>query len=393
MKGVKKESFKVNMPFYEGKYYQELLTRFCSSEFKEMKPKDIRDKVSKCLGGIHFQVGLPTLSDESLNIYRVTDNEPPNGEEHLPKHYSYSPMANASRCNYKGQKVFYGANSPDGAFKEKNVEIGKSYYLSKWKIKPSASKIVYLGFGENVGGFLSEFNEHLYESIRKTFSKLPNEFHKGLLKKNDFLNEIFTINNEYYHISAALCFDFMNNENDCFLLAYPSIAKNKNDINFALSAKFADDKDFLELDSVIKITVTEFSNGGTFFNPKKRALFIDGRLEWSDLSMRLLGINTSCLRVNVMNKWIDVNPDDIQDVVTGKLLRTVVEEWYEKFEGSIEFPENHRFKNDLLDRRKFMCLLHSIIPMDQIEISNFEYADNSIDSIMINLIFEEIWNV
>lgn len=260
---------------------------------------------------MHPLVILQEISKESrdiMSIYRVrVINEGEVIDITNPKAFSYPPKecSTLQRCNFKGEPVFYGSFSPQTALLEskKSIALNKStVYLSKWVIKdcpdPLWCQRMFYGLPENEDYVSGIFSTSLKKETRRIFKNLSEE---QLISIEYYLKryqELFTSEGEdYYHITASIVSDLFKNyhgqelANAPYLIntpifTYPSLAHNKESMNYAITAEFADN--YLVLQQVDKIKVKSFDENGSTSTCTDRAIIKDGTIKWASCEMRLL---------------------------------------------------------------------------------------------------------
>lgn len=267
---------------YPNEYYDSLLNELCSIETKKLPSFDIYKLICKKLNG--FPVFSQVQKSESIIIYRVTDFKPNGIISSERKDYSYNPSGKLGRCNIEGQKVFYGALSVETALAEKQVEKNKEYFISKWEMRKA--DFILLGFtGEEVNEF-SFFSDNINDAISIIYSTLSDSEKLMATKKYKFYNNLFSISGEkYYHLSSALSNSFLSlylqGIQNYFVITYPSIAQNKNGINFAFGSEFADNSEHLELLDVNQIRIISNNDNIIQFKKISEGTYHNNKINWT----------------------------------------------------------------------------------------------------------------
>lgn len=170
--------------------------------------------------------------------------------------------------------MFYSSGDFNTPFIEsqERIHLNKSIvYLSKWKIRSELQsvKVQYFFLGidpdaKNHAGIMATGLQENFENHLKNFNADQKErFIYGQKK----LRELFTSETkDYYHITSALVqavFEELKIKGaDMPIIAYPSVAKSKTSVNFAIAKDFTDK--YLYLEEVYKGVVTEINKDVIF---------------------------------------------------------------------------------------------------------------------------------
>ncbi len=269
-----------NFGLHDNQYYQDLLLELCSEEVKKLSPSEIRKLIFKRFHGIPVY-SMPIISS-NLEIFRVTDFKPDGIVSNLKKDYSYNPSGTQGRCNLEGQKIFYGALSPETAIKEKHPESNQEIFISKWILKNH--ELIFFGFDNTENPSLSVFTDKFKNANEIIFKNVTQEQKEMAINKLNIFNSIFSLRGQdYYHLSSALTNSFFSlypNIRNFFVITYPSITQDKSDINFAFRYEFADDPNFLELQSVFHIQVLSITGSQIKYKYKNVGSFDGEKINW-----------------------------------------------------------------------------------------------------------------
>lgn len=261
---------------------------------------------------IHPAVIMQEINKESrdiTNIYRVRvlkEIEIINDISD-PQEFSYPPKecCQLQRCNFEGEPVFYGAIDANTPLEEakKSIMVGKSIcYLSKWGIKdcpePLWCQRMFYGLPENEDYVAGIFSTALREGIRNILPALSKEQMDGMSYYLKKYQELFTSpGEEYYHITAAIVSDLFKNYHgkelgnapyhiNMPIFTYPSIARNKESMNYAVTTEFADK--YLYLKYVDKIIVKSSEGDRVNYAISERGIVENGKVVWVKCGTKLL---------------------------------------------------------------------------------------------------------
>ena len=163
----------------------------------------------------------------------------------LPSEFSYTPpeRSKAGRCNLSGSPVFYGAESPQIAMGEVNVQEGEIFHMSLWRSGDNFPTYAQYIWDENSKS--ERLQEHYSKRKLKLMELGTTETAKSVLWLLNRLTELFLAKS--HTISAALTREALKDgTNDG--VEYLD-AKSKTYYNFALSPNFANK---LNLDTVFR---------------------------------------------------------------------------------------------------------------------------------------------
>lgn len=223
-----------------------------------------------------------------------------------PKEYSYPSKCSIQRCNFENKPVFYGAADPNTPFFEakKSIVPGKSIlYLSKWGIKkecpdPLWCHRMFYGLPENEENIAGILSVTLSKEIRRILPHVPEGDMNRITYFLKKYQDLFTSEGgEYYHITAAIVRDLFKNFHaqeitnsfsyfNMPIFTYPSLAQNKEALNYAITTDFADN--YLELKYVDRIILKNFLEDGLELTRFERGFLSNEKIVWIRHSTKLL---------------------------------------------------------------------------------------------------------
>jgi len=272
---------------------------------KGLPPNEI-SKISRELFDFPMTFGMLMGKDElkDFSIYRARAvNKGDFIDETDPSHFSYAPSPKKLRCNVKGQQVFYGARDGGTAMyeiKKKIIPNKTIVYVSRWAIKDCpfepSMHMIFHGLPENNDshvGIMASATGRGWTSMIQNMEGEPLDNLNHYLKA---FQEIFTYpGTKYYHLSSAYIheiFENMDGKNSATkgkismpIVAYPSVARNKEAVNFVFKKEFVDN--FFCLQQVDKMIVTSMKDGRIGYKPISKGVLVGEKIEWSNFQIKV----------------------------------------------------------------------------------------------------------
>lgn len=266
-------------PVYSKAYYDEAFEEIKKIPYST-SVNDINNFIRHKLGIIIYQYLEHTgVGIEQFPIYRVrsvSKEEQINETQSSEFHYPPIEYCSLGRCNRQGFQVFYSSGDFNTPFIESQDRINvneSTVYLSKWQIKPELKtiKVYYFFLGidtdlKNHAAIMATGLQENFENHLKNFNNSEKELFIYGQKK---LRELFTSETkEYYHITSALAhavFEELKIKGvNMPIIAYPSVAKSKTSVNFAINKDFVDQ--YLYVKEIYKGIVTEISKNDVLYS-------------------------------------------------------------------------------------------------------------------------------
>ena len=261
-----------------------------------LSPDEIETEIRKRLNMtmlLALSLDQPTI--DRLELYRL--RVPKTGEkinENEISSYSYPPdksmVKSKGRANIENQQVFYASADAHTPFHEVHEEIegGSTVgYLSIWGVRncpaPVFMRTLFLGIPEDQDNYSSIMAKGLYESLQKMLSTLPEPQREDYIYSQKRYAELFTaVSHKFYHISSAIANDtFVNayKQNvNIPILAYPSVAKDKTAVNFAVRKDFVDK--YIYPKEVFKVLIKEISKEKVETTIISKGIVDGDRINW-----------------------------------------------------------------------------------------------------------------
>lgn len=269
--------FQSKYPVYSKEYYDQAF-----EEIKKLPNNTSVDNINSFirnkLGIIIYQYLEHTgIGIEQFPIYRVrsvSKDERLIETESSKFHYPPIEFCTIGRCNREGVQVFYSSGDFNTPFIESQdkININESIvYLSKWQIKPELKSVkvqyFFLGIDTNAKNHAAIMATGLQENFENHLKNFNADEKERFIYGQKKLRELFTSETkDYYHITSALV-DAVFKElkakgADMPIIAYPSVAKSKTSVNFAISKDFVDK--YLYIKEIYKGIVNEIKKDVIF---------------------------------------------------------------------------------------------------------------------------------
>lgn len=265
----------------------------------------IREKLSS---SIFFVQQQDKQVIESLSLHRArVMNKGEVIDENDISNFRYPPrkingkMLAMGRANRTGQQVFYSSIDKHTTIVELQPYINKNesiVYISTWGIKNIKKKInmklLFSGLSVDKDSYAEVFRKSVERGFNKLFQQMPEPHKQNLFYAQKKYQELFTSEGEeYYHISSSIIHDifvrYLEQKADVPIVAYPSVAKKKESINFAIRKDFFDKHMYLK--RVDKIIVKSIEKEEINMTGIGRAVEENGKLKWLKLKVTLAPIN------------------------------------------------------------------------------------------------------
>jgi hypothetical protein len=316
-----KKPMSFNISIQEPKYYDKVFKELSKSKYKNYSHSKLKKIIYKEFEGIPIFVNILREGVPDLTVYRITGYEPTANERDLPKSYSYNPTPPLGRANLKNIPVFYCSLEPTTAISEMKGMNLKNCYISRWRIKFNKTNIAILSLGINQEEETTStiFESWIKEATDNMMAGLKDKKYKHwleykLLKFCDLFTQDGTY---YYYLSSAIAHSFLydsfEQKADIPILAYPSITKNKRDINFAIRKDAADNQNFMTLETVVKCDVISEDEKGCQTKFSEKGFMIDGRLVWKKpiVHLKKLWVEKVWIGLYCQKKLIEVESDQL----------------------------------------------------------------------------------
>ncbi|KJS05468.1 MAG: hypothetical protein VR77_08470 [Flavobacteriales bacterium BRH_c54] len=272
-------------------------------------PSRITEFIRKKLSSNIFLVNpLEKETLTSLLVYRARVlKKGEQVDENKVSHFSYPPkkigdrILAMGRANRIGQQVFYGTIDKHTAIIEVSdniIENDSIVYISTWEIKDvekhTNMKVLFSGLSVDKDSYAAVFMRMVENNFNKAFQNMPEPHRTNFYYAQKKYQELFTsTGKKFYHISSSIVHDvfvrYLKQKVNVPIIAYPSVAKKKESINFAIRKDFVDSH--LRLKQIDKVRVTSIKNEEITFTGLKRAIVKDGKIVWLKLDVQIEDIN------------------------------------------------------------------------------------------------------
>lgn len=309
--------FKTRLTIYTKEHYDKV--------FAEIKNIPMHWNPKRINNYIREKITLPLSMNmvykkwlmEKMPIYRArVQYENDIIDENCPKSFGCPPFRPTThgRANRRGQVVFYASGDKITPFFEKRTDIEKQLaiepekvivYLSKWIIPDSPDNVminsIFLGVDENSTNFAAFMAKGMREQFNLMFAKLPDKAREYFEYCQMLYNGLFTTKGEeHYHITSSIAYQMFvsiyRKNTDIPIIAYPSVATDKNTVNFAFRKDFAERH--LRLYEVEKVQMIGFEGSGVKYHRLKKGIFKDGDMNWSHYQLQVDGIDFNNSKVS-----------------------------------------------------------------------------------------------
>lgn len=299
---------KVNFVIYKREEYDKRFEAIKALQ-KGTTIEEINRTIQKSMDlQLMFVQEMPAMYNDGITFYRVRVLNPNETvAESSQDEFKYPPNPKLGRANIDGQQVLYTSLDGHTAFTEKIKDIlpGQSIaYLSKWTIRniPARTHLRSFLFGLELEELESNYSMILAKAPKEFFDRhhkqLPKEDKENFGYCQKLLCDLFSIGGkeeEFYHLTSAIAYDtFVTSKEkgaNMPVICYPSVAKEKQSVNFAFRKDFADDHLFLK--EVDKVLITRIDGENVTFNLLNRGVVKDGKIVWHQLDIKMREIDHS----------------------------------------------------------------------------------------------------
>jgi hypothetical protein len=269
---------------------------------------------------------------ESMSLYRarvmkegeVIDEDDISNFRYPPRRIN-GKMLPMGRANRTGQQVFYASIDKHTTIVELQPYISKNesiVYLSTWGIKDIDEivnmKLLFSGLSVDKDSYAEIFRKSVERGFNHLFQQMPESQRKNLFYAQKKYQELFTSEGEeYYHISSSIIHDifvrYKQQRVNVPIVAYPSVAKKKESINFAIRKDFFDKHIYLKrLDKIIVKSIAKEEIEMTGIG---RAIEEGGKLRWLKLKVTIKPINYKSVSLYIESaeepkKYLHVQDND-----------------------------------------------------------------------------------
>lgn len=294
----------------------------------DLSPEEINIEIQK-------RINLTTIQGQTLSkdfldaveLYRVrVPNPVKKSKEDLVSWHSYPPdpkyVTNKGRANIEGQQVFYASFDANTPFHEmsKYITPGSSIvYLSKWKINHPGGAFMRNLFLDIPTDDENNLSSLMAKGLVKAFDEImigvpENEKQNYIYSQKKYANLFAWPDEKYYHLTSSIAyFNFVSalkQKANLPILAYPSVAKNKKTVNWAIRKDFKDE--YIHLQEVYKVLVNELTEDKVNVSIISKGVEEEvGKIKWLSLkqnvSFSLLYVSPD---LNIKNRR-EVKPDDL----------------------------------------------------------------------------------
>lgn len=294
---------KINFQVFSETQYDKIVEELLQIT-SDWKPEQISKLVSKKFS-LTLIPGQPLMKNvvQSFPFYRIriwnVSQDPI--DENDPKEFSYPPdksKIKLGRANLAGMQVLYGSGDPHTPFHElkKDIFPEKSViYMSKWGIKPEAENAImrnlFLGIPfDDRESYAAIMARAIDEGVKEHLKKWPSDIKEKFLYGQKKYNELFCAEGElYYHVTSAMVHEHFNSDSkngiSIPIVTYPSVAKNRDSVNFAIKKEFVDK--FMYIKEVQKIVVKEIKDETINATLLSKGTVVDGKFNWQTIHAKL----------------------------------------------------------------------------------------------------------
>lgn len=273
---------------------------------------------------------------KTLKVYRVRPSDKNINEISNPDTFSSPPwnknLGKFGRANWRGKNVFYGSDTAHTALREAQNQYieGNEFYVAKWGFDFNKFTTGQIRFSTFVFDIPKENPWYAFveDFKKKHIEKLNNEFGTEEAKKHFHLDQKISqlfvdLDETKYKITAWLADQRIyfkhNTENGLYfpILIYPSVAKEKRSLNFAIHPFFV--KEYMILEKVFHIKLVETNLDSLRYSIEKVGVCTNkSKVEWYTLSIDFskLVYGIESLKCRSCGKEIDLN--DIDKIIFKK---------------------------------------------------------------------------
>ena len=235
---------------------------------------------------------------KNFTFYRVrpvNKSAPINDTDIREFYFPPKDLCKMGRANRDKEQVFYLSGDSNTPFHEiashMNID-GCIIYLTKWGIKKTGVPIYmhsfFFGIPEGEDNYASIMASGLEDLLQKLSAKLPEKAKENLGYCQKLYQELFTSKDRrYYHITSAIVSDIFSSKEqfDIPVVAYPSVAKNKEAVNFAFRSDFVEQ--YFYLKEVDKVIVNHINDDQVSFSQLSRGIVNGSSIDWKNLKLTL----------------------------------------------------------------------------------------------------------
>lgn len=302
------EKKKFTIEVFTKEYYDEVFEKIVKIP-ANWYPSKITEFIRKKMFSRIFMV-LPIKAEllKSFEIYRARVlSEGEQIDENNISSFSYPPrkingkLIKMGRVNRKGQQVFYGSVDKHTTIIELDslINLDESVvYISTWGIKNVETgvnmKAIFSGLNVDKDSYSAVFTRMVDNGFKKIFQNIPEPHLENLHYAQKKYQELFTSSGKkLYHISSSIAHEifvrYMKQKVNVPIIAYPSVAKKKESINFAIKKKFVDSH--LYLKRIDKVLITSIKNEELNYKGLRRAIVENDKIKWLNLDVQVEPIN------------------------------------------------------------------------------------------------------
>lgn len=285
----------INGTIFSKEYYDRAFEEIEALSDK-LGPEEISAEIQKRLN-LTFIIGKETprelINDFSLFRLRIPKPSENFNEEDISCFY-YPPnpsIIKRYRANIAEQQVFYASGEHSTPFYEMAQDIAPGVtiaYMGVWGYKDLPEKVymrnLFMGIDENQENNTASIMASGLQGFFKTIlAKIPEVHRNNFIYAQTRYTELFTYEGDkFYHISSAIAHSTfvgaLEQKANIPILTYPSVAKKKTGVNFAIRKDFADKH--LYLKEVYKIRIKEFKDDNVKIDLLSRGTVVEGKVKW-----------------------------------------------------------------------------------------------------------------
>lgn len=288
---------------------------------KTWPPSKVTEFVRKKLSSSIFLVQQQDKNAiESINLHRarvmemgqVIDENDISNYHYPPRKRKNGKMLPMGRANRIGQQVFYASIDKHTTIIELQPDIIQNesiIYLSTWGIKDIERsvnmKLLFSGLSVDKDSYAEIFSKSMEQGFNQLFQQMPEPHKSNLSYAQKKYQELFTSEgDEYYHISSSIVHDifvkYLKQKVNVPIIVYPSVAKKKESINFAIRRDFFDKHIYLK--RVDKIIVKSIAKEEINMTVIERAIVENAKLKWLKLRVTIKPINYKSISLYIESK-------------------------------------------------------------------------------------------
>lgn len=391
-----------NFSVHPPDHYDKVLNDLANANLHNEDYNLIYEKINKLFGGSMIEMITLKQNRPDLFVYRITNFEPPPNENQFIKHYSFPPNPLIGRANLKGVPVFYCSLSPLTAITEMKDLTDCDYYISKWRLKFKTAlrmAVITSNGNSNPKTIVGQISKNIITARYKRITGIENEQARIWLNyKLEKFNDLFTIKGkEHYHLSSAIAhkylYDFEKQGFPISILMYPSITRNKEDANFAISKDIAENTEYLSLMSVLKCHIIKKKENEFKANFNKKGFNIRNSIEWTNGTLELESVDFEKIQLVFYEAYQDnkeyydshkinitcgQDNSNLSDFITKNYLTDIQNSLQVQYDGC--FAENNYLNN----RRTYIHTIRLVLEIPPGLIAHMK-EDRQIGFIILNV--------